>query len=180
MVAPQINTKRLVLRHWRSEDFPLFAQMNSDPRVMEYFHKILTPDESNQLAQKFQQELEEKKYGLWAVQVKDGASFIGFVGLHYQDFEAPFTPCIEIGWRLAHPYWGNGYAYEAASKVLIYAMETLKLSEVVAFTLPSNTPSRKLMEKLGMTYDPKDDFENTKLPKGHPMRPHVLYRYKHQ
>ncbi|WP_420421959.1 GNAT family N-acetyltransferase [Simkania sp.] len=178
MTAPTLETKRLLLRHWKTEDLLLFAEMNADPPVMEYFHKMLSPDESNQLAQKFQRELEEKEYGLWAVEVKNETSFIGFVGLHLQAFEAHFTPCIEIGWRLAHQYWGKGYAYEAASKVLAYAFETLKLEEIVAFTLPSNTPSRKLMEKLGMTYDPKDDFENSKLPQGHPMRPHVLYRMK--
>lgn len=178
MAAPQLETKRLLLRHWKSEDLPLFAQMNADPRVMKYFPKMLTPEESHALAKKIQHELEEKEFGLWAVEVKKSAPFIGFVGLHYQDFDAPFTPCIEIGWRLAQSYWGNGYAFEAASKVLTYAFETLHLKEIVSFTLPTNIPSRKLMEKLGMTYNPKDDFENTKIPEGHPMRPHVLYRYK--
>ena len=178
MAAPNLETKRLLLRHWKVEDLPLFAAMNADPYVMEYFPKMLSPEESNRLAQKIQQELEEKQYGLWAVEVKNETPFIGFVGLHFQDFEAPFTPCIEIGWRLAHQYWRKGYAYEAASKVVSYAFESLKLEELVAFTLPSNTSSRRLMEKLGMTYDPKDDFENSKLPEGHPMRPHVLYRLK--
>ena len=178
MTAPTLETKRLLLRHWKSEDLPLFAKMNSDSQVMEYFPQKLTPEESDQLAKRIEQELEEKEFGLWAVEVKNKIPFIGFVGLHIQNFEAHFTPCIEIGWRLAHPYWRKGYAYEAATKVLSYAFETLKLEEIVAFTLPSNTPSRKLMEKLGMTYDPKDDFENSKLPEGHPMRPHVLYRLK--
>src|SRR3972149_6461108 len=101
-----------------------------------------------------------------------------FVGLHYQNFPAPFTPCIEIGWRLHHDYWGKGYAFEAATKVLTYAFETLKLQEVVAFTTVTNIRSRKLMEKLGMQRNPQDDFEHPKLSEHHPLRPHVLFKIR--
>lgn len=179
MPAPSLTTKRLLLRKWKEEDLPYFAQMNADERVMQYFPSTLSVEESNSLARRIQKELEEKEYGLWGVEVVGVAPFVGFVGFHYQDFPAAFTPCIEIGWRLGFEYWGNGYAFEAAQKVIEYAFSVLKLPEIVSFTAVINQRSRKLMEKLGMTYDPQDDFQHPKLPDiNHPLRPHVLYRLK--
>lgn len=178
MPAPTLETKRLILRHWKPEDLPEFAKMNADERVMEFFPSTLSSDESDAFAKAFQQELTEKNYGLWAVEVKGGPSFIGFVGLHEQTFPAHFTPCIEIGWRLAHEHWGNGYAFEAAKEALRYAFEELKLPEIVSMTTVHNLRSRKLMEKLELTRNPADDFDHPKLPEGHPIRLHVLYRIK--
>ena len=173
MPASTLETKRLILRHWESKDLPLFAKMNADPAVMEFFPAPLSKEESDDLAVKIQGELQEKEYGLFAIQVKEGPSFIGFVGLHYQNFTAPFTPCIEIGWRLDVPYWGKGYAFEAAEKVLSYAFEELQLKKVVSFTSKKNLRSMKLMEKLGMIRS--EDFMHSSLPENHPLRPHVLY-----
>lgn len=152
--------------------------MNADACVMEYFPSTLSKEESDSLAEKIQKELREREYGLWAVEVPGIAPFIGFVGLHDQDFSATFTPCIEIGWRLAYEHWGKGFAFEAASKVVAYSFHVLNLQELVSFTAVKNQRSRKLMEKLGMTRNPEDDFEHPKLPEGHPLRPHVLYRLK--
>ncbi len=180
MPAPSLTTKRLLLRQWKESDLSLFAKMNADKHVMEYFPSTLSQNESNCLAEKIQKELREKEYGLWAVEAIDAAPFVGCVGLHYQDFPAAFTPCIEIGWRLAHEHWGKGYAFEAASKIIKYAFQTLRLCELVSFTTVENQRSRKLMERLEMTRKPEDDFEYPKLPKGHPLRPHVLYRLKNQ
>ena len=145
---------------------------------MEYFPGVLSTQESDGLARRIRRELSEKDYGLWAVEVSGIASFIGFVGLHYQDFPASFSPCIEIGWRLSFDYWRKGYAFEAATRVIDYAFITLKMSELVSFTTVQNWRSRKLMERLGMTRSPKDDFEHPKLPNDHSLRPHVLYRLK--
>lgn len=178
MPAPILTTKRLLLRQWKESDLPLFAKMNADSRVMEWFHSTLSKEESDSLAERIQKELREQEYGLWAIEVVGAAPFIGFVGLHHQDFSADFTPCIEIGWRLAYEHWGKGYAFEAASKVTEYAFQTLKLHELVSFTAVGNQRSRKLMEKLGMTRRSEDDFKYPKLPKGHPLQPHVLYRLK--
>ena len=180
MPAPILTTKRLLLRQWKESDLPLFAKMNADSRIMEWFPSTLSKEESDSLAERIQKELREKEYGLWTIEVVGAAPFIGFVGLHYQDFPAAFTPCIEIGWRLAYEHWGQGYAFEAASKVIEYAFETLKFSELVSFTTVENQRSRKLMEKLSMTRRLEDDFEHPKLAKGHPLRPHVLYRLKNQ
>ncbi len=178
MPAPTLTTNRLLLRAWKESDYPLFAKMNADKRVMEHFPSTLSTKESSALATKLSEELEEKEYGLWAVEVPDITSFIGFVGLHYQDFEGPFTPCIEIGWRLAFEHWGKGYAFEAATKVVDYAFSKLKLRELVSFTAKTNKRSQKLMQRLKMTHDPADDFEHPKLALGHPLRSHVLYRLK--
>ena len=178
MPAPALTTKRLLLRQWKEEDRSFFAQMNGDERIMHYFPSALSVEESNSLADRIQKELKEKEYGLWAVEAVGVASFVGFVGLHYQDFPAPFTPCIEIGWRLGFEYWGNGYAFEAAQKIIKYAFDVLKLPEIVSFTPVTNQRSRKLMEKLGMIYNPRDDFQHPKLTTNHPLRSHVLYRLK--
>jgi len=176
MPAPSLKTKRLLLRQWKDSDLPFFAKMNADARVMECFPSTLSREESDSLAERIQKELKEKEYGFWAVEVVGIAPFIGFVGLHYLDFPAAFTPCIEIGWRLAHDHWGKGYAREAAEKAIDYAFNTLKLREIVSSTTPNNKRSWSLMEKLGMTHNPKDDFLHTKLPKDHPLAFHLLYR----
>ncbi|MCH9633471.1 MAG: Acetyltransferase [Chlamydiae bacterium] len=178
MPAPSIQTERLILRQWRADDLPAFAKLNADERVLHFFPSILTEEQSDLLAEIIQKELNEKDYGLWAVELKEGPSFIGFVGLHYQDFKADFTPCIEIGWRLAFEQWGKGYAAEAASEVIKYAFDKLKLQKLVSFTSASNIRSIKLMKRLGMTHNPLDDFEHPKLPEGHALRKHVLYKIR--
>ena len=156
--------------------------MNADKRVMQFFPKILSLEESNALAERIQKEFKEKPYGFWAVEVKNGAPFIGFVGLHYLDpIELPthFTPCVEIGWRLAFDHWGKGYAFEAASKVLEYAFQTLNLKEIVAYTDVNNMRSRKVMEKLKMIHNPKDNFVHPKTSEeNNPLTNCVLYRLK--
>lgn len=176
MAAPNLKTKRLLLRQWKEEDLLPFSKMNSDKKVMEYFPSILTIEESNALAIKFQNELQEKKYGLWAVEIPNIASFIGFIGLHYQDFESFFTPCIEIAWRLSSEYWGQGYATEGAEVVVDYAFNILKLNEIVSFTAVNNIRSRRLMEKLGMKNNLRENFHHPKVPSHFPV--HVLYRLK--
>lgn len=176
MVAPSLKTERLLLRQWQDSDLAAFAKMNADKKVMEYFPSTLSTEESDALAKVIQHELQEKDYGLWAVEILGKASFIGFVGLHYQDFDAPFTPCVEIGWRISQDYWGKGYAIEAAKRVEEYAFADLKLKELVSFTAKVNHRSIKLMEKLGMQRNPEEDFEHSKLPKGHALSWHVLYR----
>ena len=175
-----METERLTLRHWKESDLVPFAKMNANPKVMEFFPKTLSLEESNAFAGKIQKELKETPYGLWAVEVKKKASFIGFIGLHYQDFEADFTPCIEIGWRLDNNFWGKGYAFEGASAVLEYAFNTLGLKEVVSFTAKVNLRSIHLMKKIGLKNDPKDNFLHSKLEDGDPLKPHVLYRLKEQ
>lgn len=166
-------TKRLKLRTWTDADFAPFASMNADPRVMEHFPSIMTKEESDALANRICHEFETRGYGLWAVEELSSASFIGFLGLHLADFDAPFTPCIEIAWRLAFNYWGQGYAFEGASAVIEDAFHRLGLDTLMSWTAQTNHRSIKLMQKLGMRY--LSNFEHPKLPKGHLLRPHVLY-----
>ena len=171
-----IQTKRLLLRQWREEDFEPFARMNSDPRVMEYFPKVLSREESDALARAASSHIEKMGWGLWAASVPGLSEFIGFIGLKEALFAAPFTPSVEIGWRLAHEFWGRGYATEGALASLRYGFETLRLVEIVSFTTVSNLRSRKVMEKIGMHRNAADDFDHPNLPEGHPLRRHVLYR----
>jgi ribosomal-protein-alanine N-acetyltransferase len=108
--------------------------------------------------------------------VRGTGEFVGFTGLAVTEFEAHFTPAVEVGWRLARSAWGNGYATEAARAALSFGFEEAGLNEVVSFTAPANRRSRAVMERIGMSRDPRDDFDHPGLPGGHPLRPHVLYR----
>lgn len=171
-----LSTPRLVLRQWRASDLEPFARLNADPAVMQFLSGCLERAESDRLAQAAEAEVARQGWGLWAVELRASAAFIGFVGLRAPAFEAPFTPCIEIGWRLERQSWGKGFATEAGLECLRFAFETLDLPEVVSFTVPQNRRSRAVMERLGMLHDLDGDFDHPRLPEGHPLRRHVLYR----
>jgi RimJ/RimL family protein N-acetyltransferase len=143
---------------------------------MEHFPAPLTRAESDAFAARVRSEMSERGFGLWAVEAPGVAPFLGFTGLAVPRFEAHFTPCVEVGWRLAREHWGRGYAPEAARAALAFGFERLGLAEIVSFTASGNAKSRRVMEKIGMTHDPAGDFEHPSLPPGHPLRRHVLYR----
>jgi RimJ/RimL family protein N-acetyltransferase len=171
-----LNTERLLLRRWREADREPFARMNADSRVMEYFPAPLTRAESDALVDRIEAHFAEHGWGVWAAEIRATCEFIGFIGLNVPTFQAHFTPCVEIGWRLAAERWGKGLATEGARAALDYAFTELHLPEVVSFTSVANLRSRRVMEKLGMTHDPADDFDHPGLPEGHPLRRHVLYQ----
>jgi len=173
---PILTTKRLRLRPWRESDLEFFAELNADPRVMEFYPKVLDRTESDAAAARVRDHFKRNGYGLWAVEVPGVADFIGYVGLSIPGFKTAFTPCVEVGWRLAHRYWGGGYASEAAHAVLWFGFEELGLDEIVSFTVPANLRSRKVMERIGMKHDPSEDFNHPVLPLEHPLNRHVLYR----
>ena len=179
MVA-EIATPRLRLRNWRDGDFAPFAALNADPEVMRHFPALLERAESDELATEIRRRIARQGWGFWAVEVaapdEPVAGFIGFVGLNRPGFEAHFTPCVEIGWRLARASWGRGYASEAARAALDFAFHDLREPEVVAFTAAGNDRSRAVMERLGMRHDPAEDFDHPAVPEGSPLRRHVLYR----
>jgi RimJ/RimL family protein N-acetyltransferase len=171
-----LTSARLRLRAWRDEDLPAFAALNADPEVMKYMSKSLTREESDTFAGWIREGLAGRGFGLWAVEVFGVSEFIGFAGLSVPSFEAHFTPCVEIGWRLARQFWGFGYATEAARLAMDHGFRSVGLEEIVSFTFVGNIRSRKVMERLGMTHSPDDDFEHPRLAEEHPRRPHVLYR----
>jgi len=171
-----LTTERLILRHWRESDREPFARLNADPRVMEYMPRTLSEEESAALVGRIEAHLRQHGFGLYAVEHRRDRSFLGFIGLNVPSFHAPFTPCVEIGWRLALDYWGQGLATEGARSMVRYAFENLGLDGLVSFTVPANARSRRVMEKLGMAHDPAEDFDHPRLPPGHPLRCHVLYR----
>jgi RimJ/RimL family protein N-acetyltransferase len=171
----ELRTQRLVLRLWVPEDLEPFAAFGADPETMRYFPSTHTRDRSDAVARHFADALDERGWGFWAVEVLGGAPFIGFVGLGEPEFEAHFTPAVEVGWRLGRQHWGKGYATEAAQAAVEFGFRELELDEIVAMTVPANTRSRRVMEKLGMTHDPTDDFDHPRVPEGD-LRRHVLYR----
>lgn len=168
-----IETPRLLLRDWRKEDLPVFVEMNRDPGVMKYFPKLLKPEESYVLYDRIQKEFDRYGYGLYAVEVKESGKFIGYIGLHYAVFEAGFTPCWEIGWRLSLDAWGRGYATEGAQACLQNAFGQLKLLQIYSFTSKLNLRSERVMQKIGMRK--LGEFNHPLLPDGHPLRLHLLY-----
>ncbi len=172
----ELRTPRLLLRPWRDTDLAPFAALNADLEVRRGFAGTLTREESDALAAHIQEHITTHGFGFWAVEAPGTAPFIGFVGLKHVSFAAPFAPAVEIGWRLARAHWGQGYATEAARAALAHAFGPLDLPEVVSFTVPGNLPSRRVMERIGMTHDPKDDCDDPTLPGGHPFRRIVLYR----
>jgi ribosomal-protein-alanine N-acetyltransferase len=173
---PLLETERLILRGWREEDLPAFARMNNDPNVTEFLKGPMAMDESSEMMARLQAGFAERGFGLWAVEIKAAKRLAGFTGITVPRFEATFTPCFEVGWRLACEHWGKGYATEAAREAIRFGFEQAGLGEIVSFTTVANIRSRRVMEKLGMTRDPAEDFDHPALPAGHPIRPHVLYR----
>ena len=171
-----LRTERLLLRAWRETDRDPFARINADPRVMEHLPGPLTRAESDALIDRIRAHFAAWGFGLWAVELPGAAELVGFVGLSVPAFTAAFTPCVEIGWRLAAEHQGRGYATEGARAALAFGFGTLRLAEIVAFTVPANTRSRRLIERLGMRRDPGEDFDHPALAAGHPLRRHVLYR----
>ena len=173
-----LETERLILRNWGATDREPFAQINADPRVMEFMPATLYRPESDLLVDKIEEHIQRNGFGLFATELRVGRTLIGFIGLAVPSFQASFTPCVEVGWRLSADYWNKGLATEGAREVIRYGFQVLGLTEVVSFTVPSNIRSRRVMEKLGMTHDPAEDFDHPKFEDGDPLRRHVLYRLK--
>jgi RimJ/RimL family protein N-acetyltransferase len=172
-----IHTDRLLLREWTDADREAFAELSRDPAVMEFLYPgPMSREESDAVVDRIQAHFQLRGFGFWALEIPSVTSFAGLVGLAVPRFEASFTPCVEVGWRLAPRYWGRGYAVEAAAAAMSHGFQRLGLEEIVAMTVPANVRSRRVMEKLEMMRDPRDDFEHPLLPAGHPLRRHVLYR----
>jgi len=171
----QLNTNRLCLRQWREEDREPFASLNADPQVMEFFPSVLSRADSDALMDRCQSLITEQGWGFWAVETRDTNEFVGFVGLNIPAYELPFSPYVEIGWRLARPDWGKGYATEAAKGALQIGFEQLEFPEIVSYTPVTNLRSRAVMERLGMR-DTGETFEHPKVAGDSPLRLHCLYR----
>ncbi len=164
------------MRRWKLSDLKPFAALNADPVVMEHFPSTLSSEESDALVDRIEAGFDERGYGWFALERRDTGEFIGCTGLIYADFDVPFLPGVEIGWRLAAGAWGHGFATEAAGAALWYGFEQCKLDEIFSFTAVGNRPSQRVMQRIGMVRDRAGDFDHPKLEEGHPLRRHVLYR----
>jgi len=171
-----LKTERLLLRRWQDSDLEPFAALNSDPGVMRYFPSTNDRVQSLAIIERAEESFSARGFGLWAVEELSSNEFIGFVGLASPRFEAAFTPCVEVGWRLAQKFWGQGYAQEAARAAIKDGFDRLDLTEIVSFTATINKPSITVMERLGMTRDLNNDFMHPNLSADSPLALHVLYR----
>jgi RimJ/RimL family protein N-acetyltransferase len=172
----ELSSPRCRLRQWKASDRAPFAAMNADPAVMRHFPSLLTREESDAMAERIESAIADRGWGLWALEIPGVTQFAGFVGLNEPTWTAHFTPCVEVGWRLAASVHGAGYATEAARAAVTYGFEKLFLTEIVALTIPDNLPSRRVMEKLGMVRDEHGDFDHPRIQPGHRTARHVLYR----
>lgn len=175
----ELRTERLLLREWRDGDRAPFAALNADPVAMEHFPATLSRAESDAFVARMQARLVEHGWGLWALERLADGEFLGFTGLAYFADGLPFAPATEVGWRLRREFWGHGYATEAGRAALRYAFSVLALDEVVSMTAVTNVASQRVMQRLGMTHDPADDFDHPRIPDGHPTKRHVLYRLRY-
>src|SRR5262249_55142221 len=175
-ISSVITTARLQLRPWRDEDLEPFAALNVDPRVREFFPSLQTYEESAESVRHIREHSRQHGFGLWAGEGLGGAAFVGVLGLAVPSFDAPFTPCVELGYRLAFEHWGQGFATEGARAALAFGFAALGLAEIVAMTAAGNERSRRVMERVGMTFNPADDFDHPNILAGHPLRRHVLNR----
>ncbi len=173
--VPELETKRLVLRHWLEEDIAPWIAMNQDPEVMEFFPSLLTEDAAREMAARLQNKLETADRGLWAVEVKGGERFIGFIGLSIQDLGLPFTPCTEIGWRLKRSAWGHGYATEGAKAALRFGLEKLDLETIYSFTAEKNLRSQAVMERIGLIRRPELSFAHPRIDPESPLSAHLTF-----
>jgi RimJ/RimL family protein N-acetyltransferase len=171
----ELETDRLLLRQWQPADREPFAQLNADPKVMEFFPNMLSREASDAMADRIQTLIEQQGWDLWAVEIKNTQQFIGYVGLHVPTYELPFNPCVEVGWRLAYEFWGKGYAPEAALIALKFGFESLNLAEIVSFTALGNVRSQRVMEKIGMQRSP-ETFQHPCVPAESELCEHCLYR----
>ena len=175
-MSAELRTDRLSLRQWRDADREPFAALNADPEVMEFMPRCLERSECEAIIGRIRDHFVRRGFGWWAVETLDGGDFVGFVGISVPRFEAHFTPCVEVGWRLARAHWGRGYATEAARAAIGFGFEQAGLDEVVSFTAVINQRSQSVMQRLGMARDPAEDFDHPTLPPDHRLCRHVLYR----
>lgn len=168
------ETERLILRDWKESDIPSFVQMNADERVMEFFLKALSEEESLDMLERIKTEIATSGFSFFAIERKEDHQFVGAVGLHTITFDVDFAPAVEIGWRLLPQYWGKGYAVEAANACFRFAKENLDVNEIVAFTSLPNLNSQRVMQKLEMEL--VKEFDHPSVPAGHPLLRHVLYK----
>ncbi len=173
-----IETERLYLRTWQVLYAKPYFDINQDPKVIEFLLGSMSMEAVNQFMHDKNQQQEKRGFTLWATELKATSEFIGFIGLNYTDWEAHFTPAVEVGWRLGSQYWGKGYATEGAKAALAFGFNTVGLDEVVSFSVPMNQRSLRVMEKIGLQHDPADNFRHPKLALEHPLSQHVLYRLK--
>jgi len=174
-----IRTDRLLMRPWRNEDLVPFAALNADPMVRQWWTSgPLNRAESDAQAAEFLRHIEDHGFGCWAVEAPGVSSFIGYVGMQNDVAEMPFAPAVKAGWRLAREHWGQGYAFEAARAAFDDGFDRHGLKEIVAYAVEGNMPSRRVMERLGMRHDRRDDFDHPFRDVNDPLKRHVLYRLR--
>jgi RimJ/RimL family protein N-acetyltransferase len=175
MSGVELRSARLILRPWKDSDRAPFAAMNADPEVMRYFPATQTREASDRSIDAWSAEHRERGWSNWAVELQAGGEFIGFIGLSVPKRALPFTPCVEIGYRLDQRHWGRGYATEGGREALRFGFGVLALEEIMSFTAKLNRPSQAVMQRLGL-HDAGADFDHPAVPEGSPLRRHCLYR----
>jgi ribosomal-protein-alanine N-acetyltransferase len=153
------ETDRLILRPLVEKDIDAIYAMRSDREVMRFIREPQNRNESISWIELVSSRWETERIGFCAVVDKQTDAFLGWCGT----WRLKETGEFEIGYAIGRKFWGKGYAPEAALKLLDYAFETLNSDVIVAVALPENTASRRVMEKLGMSYDYTGEFYERSL-----------------
>jgi len=172
----ELRTRRLLLRQWKDSDYDAWATMNADEQVRKYFPKVLTRAEADGEADRIRANIAQRGWGMWELEVPGVHPFAGFVGLSVPAIDVAWMPAVEVGWRLARDAWGNGYATEGAQAALHFAFDELALDEVVAMSVVPNTPSHRVMDRIGMIRDDSADFDHPRVPQDWALKRHILHR----
>lgn len=167
------KSDRLGFREWQESDQDIFAEMNADLEVMEYFPKPLSTEESNRFIENITQMIRDFGYGLYAVDRLDNSEFIGYIGFWHLDLEGYANPSIEIGWRLHKNHWNQGFATEGALKCLDYGFKHLKFKQLYSLTSKTNLKSERIMQKIGM--HKIDEFDHPEIKIESSLKRHILY-----
>ena len=171
-----LETDRLLLRNWEEQDFAPYHAMNNDPVVCEYFPDLQTERRSRNVIERYREQEQREGYSFQPLIERATGAFVGDIGLAKVQFDAGFQGATEIGWMMQRQFWGRGYTTEMARALLDHGFTALGLAEVIAFTVPANARSRRVMGRLGMVQDEAAGFDHPNIAEGHPLRPHVLYR----
>ena len=144
-MIPRLSTERLTLREWRAEDFDTLAGFYADTEVMRFLGGTMERNDAWRALASSIGHWALRGYGTWAVERKADGALIGRVGLIHPEG----WPALEVGWTLGRPYWGQGYASEAAQAALDYAFLTQPVARMISCIDPDNTPSQAVARRIG-------------------------------
>ena len=150
-LVPVLETERLVMRGFRDGDQEQWAAIRADDEVMRSLGRDggIAADEAWREMAMLAGHWALKGFGHWALEERSSGALIGNAGL----FFPPDWPALEVGWTVARPRWGEGFAGEAARAAAGWAQAELGVGHLISLIAPANARSLRVAQKLGMTQE---------------------------